>query len=352
MSDEIYTASGSPNIALIKYWGRRDDLLNLPNNSSISMTLGDGLTTTTSVMFSDRIKEDAVYINGKRQDYKAANDEKSGFMLKAIEYMREAAKTNARLLAVSKNSFPSDAGLASSASGAATMVYALNEALGLKMQQKELSIVARQISGSACRSIFGGIVKWNKGSRSDGSDSFAEQVVPADYWPDLVDIIAIVSESKKKVSSSEGHKVTVRTSALYRARPPFAEAGVAKVIEAVHEKDFNSLAELIMRDSNDMHATMLDSWPPIIYLNDASKGIIGAIHEINQSHGENMAAYTFDAGPNGHIITLRKYEAEVTERLSKAVGIKSIITSGIGSGPRKSEDCLITKELLAENERQ
>lgn len=349
MLDNVYSASGSPNIALVKYWGRRDDALNLPNNSSLSMTLGDGLTTTTSVLFSSKLKEDAIYINEKKLDLSSATNEKSGFMLKAINYMRNAAKTDSHLLVVSKNSFPSDAGLASSASGAATLVYALNGALELNMPTKELSIIARQISGSACRSLLGGIVKWNKGSMGDGSDSFAEQIVSEHYWPELIDIIAIVSESKKKVSSSEGHKITVRTSQLYKTRPSIAEASVSKVISAVKTKDINSLSEAVMRDSNNMHATMLDSWPPIMYLNDASKAIIEAVHEINASHGENIAGYTFDAGPNGHIITLRKYETEIRERLSKLEGISSIMVSSSGPGPSRISECLITDKLIAEN---
>lgn len=351
MLDKIYTARGSSNIALIKYWGRRDDLLNLPNNSSISMTLDENLSTTTSVIFSDKIKEDMIYINGKKQDKSVTGNEKLSFTINAINRMKRLASIESNFLVSSNNSFPPDVGLASSASGGATLVYVVNAALGLNLAEKELSKIARQISGSACRSIFGGLVKWNKGSMPDGSDSFAEQIVPQDYWPDFTDIIAIVSESKKKVSSSEGHKLTVRTSQLYKTRPPFADEGVRKSIDAIRRKDFSSLAELIMRDSNNMHATMLDSWPPIIYFNDVSKEIISSIHNLNQAHGENIAAYTFDAGPNAHIITLQKHEKEIKESLSKLSGILNIITSKVGSGPKLSDECLISEEMLESNKK-
>jgi diphosphomevalonate decarboxylase len=350
MLDKIYTARGSPNIALIKYWGRRDDALNLPNNSSISMTLDDNLNTTTSIIFSDKIKSDAVYINGSRQDSGALMSEKLSFTISIINKMKELAGTKSNFLMVSKNSFPSDVGLASSASGAATLVYVANTALELKLPGKELSKIARQISGSACRSIFGGIVRWDRGLMPDGSDSFAEQIVPKEYWADLIDVIAITSQSKKKVPSSEGHKITVKTSPLYRNRPSFAEDGVKRSIDAIKKKDFDTLAELIMRDSNNMHATMLDSWPPIMYLNDVSREIINAVDGLNKAHGQNVAAYTFDAGPNAHIITLQKHSAEIKEALSKIPGVQNVMVSEMGSGPSISEERLISDEMLAANE--
>ncbi len=335
---QVVTGIATPNIALIKYWGKRDYTgLNTPNNSSISITLDETVKTTTSVVFSNKIKKDTVFINGIKEDItnKKAS-EKTVYMKNILNKMRSYSNIKENALIVSENNFPSGAGIASSASGAAALVFALNKALELKITAKELSIMARQISGSACRSIFGGIVKWNKGIREDGLDSYSEQIFPESHWKELVDIIAIVDSGKKKISSSIGHEATVKTSTLYKERPAFAEKGVICVENAIKNKDLDLLAKTIMKDSNNMHATMLDTWPPIMYLNDSSKEIIYKLHELNdsQSNGKYIAGYTFDAGPNAHIITIDKHRETIRKMLKEISGVKNIIESHIGNGPR------------------
>ncbi|MCL5434734.1 MAG: diphosphomevalonate decarboxylase [Candidatus Marsarchaeota archaeon] len=349
MEDRTYTAIGSSNIAFIKYWGRRDDKINLPNNSSISMTLDKNVGTKTSVLFSDKLERDKLFINGKEENLGEGANEKLRFIGEMLDHYKKAAGINTKVLIVSENNFPSDSGLASSASGGATLAFLLANALDLKMHPREISIMARRISGSACRSVYGGIVKWNAGSKHDGSDSFAEQVVDHKHWPDLMDMIAIVDPSKKKVSSSAGHTVTVRTSTLYKARLQVAEEGVKKVVEAVKDRDFHALAEAVMRDSNNMHATMIDSWPPIMYLNDASRNIIYAVHELNESEGRYVAAYTFDAGSNAHIITTSSNRGKVIKMLEETGVVRSIIESRMGAGPEmlEGEESLIDQESLA-----
>src|SRR5271157_1261942 len=228
MADELaYTAEASPNIAFIKYWGRRS-VQNLPNNSSLSMTLDSAvLSTKTSVLVSRRLDKDMLYINGELQDItSAAANEKTAHIRNILNTLRRLSHSDCRALIVSQNSFPADAGLASSASGSAAFIEAAIPAFGLSIDPKVKSMLAMQISGSACRSLFGGIVKWNVGNKPDGSDSYAEQVFDENYWPELLDIIAMVNDDKKKVSSSEGHTRTVKTSLLYERRVAFAEEGV------------------------------------------------------------------------------------------------------------------------------
>jgi diphosphomevalonate decarboxylase len=353
IQDRIVTATASSNIALIKYWTKRDNILNLPNNSSISMTLDAKVSTRTSVMFTDEIDADKLYINGESQNLgKSSAPEKLKFINDMLNYMKDLADTEIPALVVSKNNFPMSSGMASSASGAAALVFALNEALGLKLNIKELSVIARRISGSACRSMYGGIVKWNKGSVLDGSDSYAEQIVPRESWPGLLDIIAIVDSSKKKISSSDGHRATANSSVLVKSRYEFAEKGVEKVINAVNARDLAGLAEAAMKDSNNMHATMLDTYPPIIYLTDASRDIIYAVHELNKSHGV-VAGYTFDAGPNAHIITTTDHKDKVLKMLHEIRGVEDVIESGVGDGPRllSEEHSLIDKGTLRPSER-
>ncbi|MEM0201167.1 MAG: diphosphomevalonate decarboxylase [Candidatus Micrarchaeaceae archaeon] len=351
MKNNFATALATPNIALIKYWGRRDNTgLNLPNNSSISMTLDENLNTKTTVMLSDEINEDILYINKIKEDISGSKaSEKSKYIKNTLESMKKLAKIEKNFIVISENNFPSGAGIASSASGAAALICALNELLKLKMSTKQLSIMARKISGSACRSVYGGIVKWRVGSKKDGGDSFAEKIFDEKYWKELVDIIAVVDANTKKVSSSIGHEATVKTSVLYENRVSFAEKGVFSVEKAIKNKDIDMLSLAVMRDSNNMHATMLDTWPPIMYLNDSSKEIMYKIHELNEQKNRCIAGYTFDAGPNAHIITTDIHKEEVLNAIKDIKGIKNIIESHQGKGPRilgKNESLLDEKTLL------
>lgn len=326
----------TPNIALVKYWGRKSvPGLNLPYNSSVSITLHeDALNTKTSVAFDPSLKNDLVYIDGKAQNTRSG-DEKVQSMMNIIGEMRALAGMRDRAIIVSRNTFPSGSGLASSAAGAAALITALNSALSLNLNNRDLSILARRISGSACRSMFGGFVKWRKGARKDGRDSYAEQIAPPDHWR-LLDIIGISSVSRKKVSSSTGHIITPRTSVLYNSRPRFSEGNAEGVIKAILEKDFERLAEITMRDSNNMHATMLDGWPPIRYMDDRGWSVAEAVMDANERFGKNIIAYTFDAGPNPHLITMPKYKKEAEDILRDVLGDRSrIIVSRIGDGPRR-----------------
>ncbi len=331
LEERVFTAVGTSNIALIKYWGKRNEQLILPTNSSISLTLDENLSSRTSVIFSERLDRDSFYLNGKVQDI---NDGELKEKFQIINRLRTMAGVRDNILVVSENNFPTAAGLASSAAGMSTLVFAASNALGLNLTQRDLSIVVRMGSGSACRSIAGGFVRWNRGELDDGSDSYAEQIFNESHWPEVTDVIAVVSEGKKRVSSRSGMRQTMQTSALYQSRPQFAERMARELAEAIGRRDFNALAEIAIRDSNNMHATMLDTYPPISYLNDTSREIMNAIHEINESAGEALAAYTFDAGPNAHVITTDRHIASVRERLSEIDGVSRLIESKAGRGPR------------------
>lgn len=332
---KISTAMGSSNIALGKYWGKRDDKLILPMNSSISLTLGEELSTRTSVVFSDDFKEDSVYINGEREVVADSSKDESGTVLRLL---RAAAETTSKCLVVSENSFPTASGLASSASGIATLTYAASHALGLDLDATELSKIARQGSGSACRSLFGGAVKWNAGTMPDGSDSYAVQLFDQNHWPELTDIIAITDARRKRFPSRAGMKQTIQTSVLYKARMAYVNDALTAIETALKDRDFETLAERTMRESNDLHAVAMDTWPPLFYLNDISKAIIYRIHELNDSAGKFIAAYTFDAGANAHVITTAQNADSVKAELSKLDGVVSTMRVGIGAGPRMLGD--------------
>lgn len=329
----IATVEATPNIAVVKYWGKRDDKLILPQEGSQSFTL-DSLKTRTTVMFSSEFKEDEFWLNGKKVDL---NDKEVAERMQQLDVIRKKAGIALKARIVSINGFPTAAGFASSASGLAALACAASKAAGLNLDSKELSILARLGSGSACRSVVGGFVEWHKGVKADGSDSFAETLFPPEHWPELRLLSAILAEGKKKVSSRAGMKQTVATSVLYQARLASLPKLMQEMREAVKNKDFAKFAELTMRESNDLHSVMLDTWPPITYLNDLSKQVIYAVHELNAGN-EVKAAYTFDAGPNAHIYTLEKYVPEIKKMLEGIEGVQKMIVSKVGHGPKYLTD--------------
>ncbi|NWX14927.1 MVD1 decarboxylase, partial [Aegotheles bennettii] len=178
----------------------------------------------------------------------------------------------------------------------------------------ELSEVARRGSGSACRSMLGGFVRWDRGHRPDGRDSIARQVDPETHWPELRVLILVVSGEKKQVGSTAGMQTSVATSPLLKHRAEVVvPERLALMVQHIHERDFESFGQLAMQDSNQFHATCLDTFPPIFYLNDISRRIIALVHRFNAHHGRTKVAYTFDAGPNAVIFTLEDPVAEFVE---------------------------------------
>lgn len=215
----------------------------------------------------------------------------------------------------SHNNFPTAAGLASSASGFAALVYSLAKLYQLPASPKELSLIARQGSGSACRSLFGGFVAWREGTAADGSDSFAEQVASEADWPDMHALICVVSDDKKGTSSTAGMQRSVETSTLFPRRLTIVPDRMRDITQAIRNRDFDTFAAITIKDSNQFHAIALDTDPPIFYMNDVSRTIITVITEYNrialETTGKRKAAYTFDAGPNAVIYAPRENIKEI-----------------------------------------
>jgi len=177
----------------------------------------------------------------------------------------------------------------------------------------ELTTIARQGSGSACRSLMGGFVAWRMGGKKeDWSDSLAEQVADENHWAEIRAVIMVVSDEKKDTSSTAGMSNSVATSELLKHRSKEVVSKRMNIIEkAWLDKDFETFGRITMMDSNQFHATCLDTYPPIFYMNDISRSIIRIVHVYNEWAGEIRAAYTFDAGPNAVLYTLDKYAVEV-----------------------------------------
>jgi diphosphomevalonate decarboxylase len=310
------TCKAPTNIACIKYWGKRDPNLNLPINSSVSITLDMAdLCTVTTVATSKNFEKTRLWLNGTEEN--PETNKRVLAVLREIRSRSQGIKDDSNKILVppgegvnswhvhivSYNTFPTAAGLASSASGYACMVRALAALFCVEETYVgELSTIARQGSGSACRSLYGGFVRWEMGQKADGSDSMAVQIAQREVWPEMEAVIVVVSDHKKDVSSTGGMTTSVNTSQLldFRAKKVVAPR-LAKIEEAYKNRDFVTFGQLTMQDSNQFHATCLDTYPPIFYMNDVSRDVINFVHRYNSAMGKITAAYTFDAGPNAVI---------------------------------------------------
>lgn len=315
------TVSAPTNIACIKYWGKADVSLNTPINSSVSVTLNQSrLRAVTTAASSPSFTRHRLWLNGVEEE----NVGSSARFLACVEGVRALARDPSRwadapfVHVSSHNTFPTAAGLASSAAGYAALVYALAKLFdAVETYDGQLSTIARRGSGSACRSLHGGFVAWRAGGAADdGSDSLAEQVCDENHWPEIRALILVVSDAKKDTSSTAGMTTSVRTSELlgFRARE-VVHKRMAIIEKAYMERDFATFANTTMADSNQFHATCLDTFPPIFYMNDVSRSVIRVIHAYNDHVGEVRAGYTFDAGPNAVVYTLKQYATELAALL-------------------------------------
>ena len=313
------TAEALSNIAFIKYWGNRDHGLRLPSNPSLSMNL-EGLKTVTTVAFEPDLGQDEVTINGQRAVGPAADR-----VSRHLDLVRERAGLSTRARVDSHNTFPSGAGIASSASGFAALTLAATSAAGLSLTEAQLSALARRGSGSASRSIPSGYVEWKMGSDPGGEDSYAVSIAPPDHW-DLVDVIAVLSSAHKATGSTEGHGLA-DTSPFQAARVAGAPERLDVCRDAVLARDFNALAAVVEEDAVAMHAVMMTSRPPLFYWQPLTLAIIQAV-PLWRAAGLPVC-FTIDAGPNVHCLTPAAYAADVEQQL-RALGVPEVLAARAG----------------------
>ncbi|MDD4735146.1 MAG: diphosphomevalonate decarboxylase [Kiritimatiellae bacterium] len=285
----------SVNIALCKYWGKRNEELNLPVTSSLSIGL-PGLGAQTKVRPAAR---DAFFVNGTPMDSAAKAAARVFDFIRLFTREPVEVKT--------ESTVPLAAGLASSASGFAALTKALNDGFGWNLSGRGLSILARLGSGSASRSVFDGFVRWQAGEREDGMDSFAEPLEAV--WPDLRMGLLLLSDKAKPIGSREAMKRTVETSLLYRQWPARVKEDLAGLQEAVSRRDLTQLGRHAEQNALGMHATMLESWPPVMYWLPESVQAIHGVHALRES---GVPVYfTMDAGPNVKLIFTAAHESAV-----------------------------------------
>lgn len=315
-------ARAHTNIALIKYWGKADETIILPKNNSLSLTL-DAFYTETSVCFDKSLTADCFTLDGVLQDEKATQK-----VSKFLDLFRKKANIHSFAKVESINHVPTAAGLASSASGLCALAGACNQALNLGLSQKELSKIARKGSGSACRSVYGGFVEWEKGY--DDDSSYAVPIDSAGFEDELAMIFIVVNQKQKKVSSRDGMKSTVETSSFYPVWLQEAPKDLQAIKQAIYTKDFTKLGQITEANALKMHACTLAAVPPFTYWNAESMLAMDAVRNLRESGLE--CYFTMDAGPNVKVLCQKKDEAAIFAELSKQFRNEQLIIAHAGVG--------------------
>ncbi len=323
------TARAGANIALIKYWGKRDDDLNLPLNDSLSMTLSEALTITT-VAYDEGLRTDEFYLDGERVlDDRARRVSRHLDRIRALYYPMFAR-------VASVNSMPASTGLASSASGFAALTVAAIEAFGEGLPDEQtVSTLARLGSGSACRSVPGGFVHWHAGAREE--DSYAETLFDANWW-DLRDLCVVVNTAPKEISSAQGHRLAA-AHPFMDTRQRALPGRLAAVQGALAARDFEILGSLVEQESLEMHALMLSANPACLYMAPAS---LAFVHAVRRWRDDGLPVYvTLDAGPNPHLLCEGRHEAAVLRRVEELAPTATVLCNRPGPAVACQEEHLL-----------
>ena len=314
-------AIAHPNFALIKYWGKSDASNNLPDMSSISITI-DTLFSTAKVSYDSTLKKDLWILNDIEQ-------ESLGQIKPTMNYLKSFKPAKDFCVIESTNNFPTAAGLASSASGVASIVVAINELFNLNLSEKELINAAILGSGSAPRSLYSGFVYLNKKNYS------CETILDSNQWP-LKIIICQTSSDRKLVSSRDGMRISKSTSSYYKDWVNDQDNDIEKALKAIKMKDFDLLGEVSEDNCKKMHKVMETSKPPLIYRNATSHLCIQKIEEMKVN--DIGIFHTIDAGPQVKIICKAQHADQVISEMKSIPNIQDIIEVNIGQGARLTNE--------------
>lgn len=318
------TAIAHPNIALAKYWGKCDVALNIPAVPSLSVTLA-GMATQTTVRVVESLDADTLELDG--QPMVGRPLARASDLLDRV-WRGDGLRPRARM--TSRNDFPTAAGLASSASAFAALAVAANEVLAAGWSHAELSSIARGVSASSGRSMFGGYVVLPAGERGQSALA-AEPLAPAEHWQ-LRLVVAVTSEAAKATGSTEGMNATAATSPLYAAWLACSDSLYHQVRQAVLQKNFAALGTAAEQSALTMHATALAADPAILYWLPAT---VAAMRTVRGLRDDGVEAYfTIDAGPHVKVLTLPERVDEVVSALTATEGVLRTIVARPGPGAR------------------
>jgi diphosphomevalonate decarboxylase len=310
------TAKAQPNIALIKYWGKRDADRNLPAVGSISITLAE-LYTRMRVEYDDTLLDDELIVNGR-----ADND-----MLPRIQQCLGTVLGEQRrpLRVTSQCNFPIAAGLASSASAFAALTVAADALASRQRSTDELVSLAGRASGSAARSLYGGFVELENCAQ----DVSVSSLKAAADWP-LQVVVAITATGRKPVSSTEAMEVSRKTSPFFERWVEQQPQDLAAAREAIVARDFSALATIAEHNCLKMHSVMWGSRPPMIYWNSVT---LACMQTIRNLQDDGVAVFfTIDAGPQVKAVCMPEAASQVHEALANTTGVEAVMLTGLGEG--------------------
>ena len=252
-----------------------------------------------------------------------------------MDRIRQLAHSDLRAKVISQNSFPKSTGLSSSGSGFAALTFAASKALGLNLSAQELSILTRQGSGTACRCAASGFVEWKDGESSESS--YSHSLFPKNHL-DIRDVIAVVDEGKKEISSTAGHE-SAQSSPFFAVRQENIKAKIKLAKKYLLSKKFTQLGELVEAECLEFHSILMTSQP---YLLMWYPGSLQVMHAVRKMRQEGIEAYfTINTGFNVHVLTLPKFEQQVNARLQKLSLVKKTLLAQVGAGPQE-----LTKHLF------
>jgi diphosphomevalonate decarboxylase len=316
------TAIAHPNFALIKYWGKTDSIHNIPAMSSISLTV-DTLTSTTKISQQPEMQENIWELNGERQP-------DLGQLLPTLDYLSKVGEVREPCLIQSDNNFPTAAGLASSASGVASIVVAYNRLFDLGLTNQQMAKAAMLGSGSAPRSLFSGLVLLDIENQFE-----CQTLAEPNQWP-LSVIVCITDEQRKIMSSREGMEISRKTSPLYE---PWLKANtnyIKQAREAINAKDLRVLGQVAEENCKQMHEVMKTSNPSINYMTNKTIDCINEVESIRKSGFDLF--YTVDAGPQVKIICKLEDNHLIQERVSSLPSVRQMLVANIGYGARVTNE--------------
>lgn len=333
LTSTSYTATAPSNIALVKYWGKKDAATQWPANDSISMTLSESRTTTTARRIEGLV--DWFTFGGVTISSETHRDHK---IFRHLNRMREALGVSGSLSVESQNTFPTGCGIASSASGFAALTLASAAALTDEFTwerlairgatQEKLAHLARLGSGSAGRSVFGGFVTWSAGENPE-SQRISQSFSP-DHW-NLSDVIIVFSDQEKHVSSSEAH-IAAWGSPLFPPRLSGIPERMRVTKQAIEKRDLAALGREMEADALEMHAVAMTGSPSVNYFRQDTVDYISWIRS-ERAAGLLPAWFTIDAGPNVHMICDSRDLNHVVARAKARWPQSHIIVDHVGRGP-------------------
>ncbi|MDX1644213.1 MAG: diphosphomevalonate decarboxylase [Thermoanaerobaculia bacterium] len=327
------TAIAPSNIAFVKYWGASDLERALPVNQSLSMTLSRCVTRTTVERLDGG--EDTVLVRSSAGELLPASAAFTAGVERHLAALRHELEVEGAFRIATENTFPSSAGIASSASGFTALAIAVCGSLGIEPEPRDLSRLARASgSGSAARSVVGGYVVWPGDPEDSGSPM--RQVATARHW-ELCDVVTVVDTTAKPVPSREGHR-RAASSPYFSRRLEQLPGRLQAASQAVLDRDLARLGPIVETEAIDLHLIAMSSVPPIFYWRPQTLEVLERVWALRDEGVEVWA--TLDAGPNLHLICEPESEPTVVEAIGRLPGVRTLIRDRVGSGPARSEEHL------------